>query len=63
LTSFIDALEIIELIEEQLAVSIIKTMLKGVSRNLIGNETTITEVVSRLKKEERCSRVPRVNSV
>jgi len=24
-------------------------MLKGVARNLIGNETTITEVISRLK--------------
>jgi len=52
LTSFIDALEIIESIKgenEQLAVSIIKTKLKGVARNLIGNETTITEVISRLK--------------
>jgi len=51
LTSFIDALQIIELIKgvhEQLAVSIIKTKLKGVDRNLIGNETTITELVSRL---------------
>jgi len=47
LTSFIDALEIIELIEKQLAVSIIKTKLKGVARNLIGNETTIAEVISR----------------
>jgi len=45
LTSFIDALEIIESIKgehEQLAVSIIKTKLKGVARNLIGKETTIT---------------------
>jgi len=47
-----DALEIIESIKgehEQLAVSIIKTNLKGVARNLIGNETTIAEVISRLK--------------
>jgi len=52
LTSFIDALQIIESKEsehEKLAVSIIKTMLKGVARNRIGNETTITEVISRLK--------------
>jgi len=52
LTSFMDALEIIESIKgehEQLAVSIIKTKLKGVARNLIGNKTTIAEVISRLK--------------
>jgi len=52
LTSFIGALEIIESIKgehEQLAVSIIKTKLKGVARNLIGNKTTINEVISRLK--------------
>jgi len=52
LTSFIDALEIIESIKgehEQLAVSLIKTKLKSVARNLIGNETTITEVISRSK--------------
>jgi len=52
LTSFIDALQIIESIKgehEELAVSIIKTKLKGVARNLIGNETTITEVISRLR--------------
>jgi len=52
LTSFIDALKITESIKgehEQLAVSIIKTKLKGVARNLIGNKTTITEVISRLK--------------
>jgi len=52
LTSFIDALEIIESIKgehEQLAVSIIKTKLKSVATNIIGNETTITEVISRLK--------------
>lgn len=52
LQSFIDALEILELItgeHEVLAVSIIKSRLKGAARNLIGNETTITEVISRLK--------------
>jgi len=52
LTSFVDALKILELIKgdhEQLAVSIIKTKLKGVARNLVGNETTITEVISRLR--------------
>jgi len=52
LTSFIDALQIIESIKgehEQLAVSIIKTKLKGVARNLIGNDTTITGVIFRLK--------------
>jgi len=46
LTSFIDALEIIESIKgehEQLAVSIIKTKLKGVAGNLIGNETTFPD--------------------
>jgi len=40
LTSFIDALQIIESIKgehEQLAVSTIKTKLKGVARNLIGS--------------------------
>jgi len=52
LTSFIDALQIIESIKgdhEQSPVSIIKSKLKGVARNLIGNETTITEVISKLK--------------
>jgi len=52
LTSFMNALEIIESIKgehEQLAVSIINKTLKGVARNLIGNETTIAEVISRLK--------------
>jgi len=52
LTSFIDALQILELIKgehEQLAVSIIKTKLKGVARNLIGNETSISEIISSLK--------------
>jgi len=52
LTSFIDTLQVIESIKgehEQLAVSIIKTKLKGVARNLIGNKTTINEVISRLK--------------
>lgn len=52
LTSFVDALEIVESIKgdhEQLAVSIIKTKLKGAARNLIGNETTISQVISRLK--------------
>jgi len=52
LTSFIDALQIIESIKgdhEQSPVSIIKTKLKGVAKNLIGNETTITEVISKLK--------------
>jgi len=50
--SIIDALQIIESIKgehKQLAVSIIKTKLKGVARNLIGNETTITKDISRLK--------------
>jgi len=46
LTSFIES---IKGEHEQLAVSIIKTKLKSVARNLIGNETTITEVISRSK--------------
>jgi len=40
LANFIDALQIIESIKgehEQLAVSMIKTKIKGVARNLIGN--------------------------
>ncbi|XP_039233227.1 myb-like protein P isoform X1 [Drosophila yakuba] len=52
LNSFIDALEILRLItgeHEELAVSIVKSRLKGVARNLVGNETTITEVISKLK--------------
>jgi len=52
LTSFIDALEILDLIKgehEELAISMIKSRLKGVARNLVGNEKTIPEVISRLK--------------
>jgi len=52
LTSFIGALQVIESIKrehEQLAVSIIKTKLKGVAKNLIANETTVTEVIFILK--------------
>jgi len=52
LTSFIGALQVKESIKrehEQLAVSIIKTKLKGVAKNLIANESTVTEVIFILK--------------
>ncbi|XP_060665628.1 uncharacterized protein LOC132797895 [Drosophila nasuta] len=52
LRSFIDALEIIKEIQgahELLAVSLIKTKLKGTARNLIGTENTIDQIIKRIK--------------
>lgn len=52
LQSFIDALQLLELIKETheaVAITLIKTKLKGTSRNLISNERTIEEVINRLK--------------
>lgn len=60
LQSVIDALQKLELIageHEQLAVSIIKSRLKGIARNLVGNETTITAVISRLKSNVKSETV------
>jgi len=52
LASFIDALERVDGLKgehESLAISIIKTKLKGYARDLIDNEKTIPEVISRLQ--------------
>jgi len=51
LTSFIDALNIVDTIKgehESLAVSVIKTKLKGHARNLISNEQTIAAIITQL---------------
>jgi len=52
LQSFIDAIELLELIKdthETVAVNLVKTKLKGASRNLITNETTLQQIIARLK--------------
>ncbi|XP_036321604.1 uncharacterized protein LOC118735764 [Rhagoletis pomonella] len=52
LPSFLDALDILEQIKENheaIAVSMIKTKLKGTARNFISNETTIQEIKRKLK--------------
>lgn len=52
LQSFIDALSILETIKEThetLAVNVIKTKLKGTARNLISSETTIQQIISKLR--------------
>lgn len=51
LRSFIDSLHLVESIKsthEAIAVSLIKTKLKGNARNLINNESTISEIISKL---------------
>lgn len=52
LQSFIDALNIVETIKdthETLAVNVVKTKLKGAARNLISSESTIQQIVNKLK--------------
>lgn len=53
LGSFVDSLKLVDLIKgshEAVAISLIKTKLKGNARNLINNENTITEIVTKLQK-------------
>lgn len=52
LQSFIDALTLVESIKdthESLAINLVKTKLKGTSRNLITTETTLSEIISKLR--------------
>jgi len=52
LQSFIDAISLLELIKdshEAVAVNLVKTKLKGTARNLITNETTLQQIISKLK--------------
>lgn len=52
LTSFIDALELVNSIKESheaIAVSLVKTKLKGSARNLISNEDSLTRIIDTLK--------------
>lgn len=52
LQSFLDALALVESMmetHEQVAVNLIKTKLKGTSRNLLSNETTIASIIATLK--------------
>lgn len=52
LQSFVDAIGIVDSIKEThevLAVNLVKTKLKGTARNLINSETTLAEIVSKLK--------------
>lgn len=52
LQSFIDALNILDMIKdnhEAVAVTLIKTKLKGASRHLITNQNTITDIIQKLK--------------
>lgn len=51
LRSFIDSLTLIDSINgshESTAIAIIKTKLKGTARNLINNETTISDIINKL---------------
>lgn len=52
LRSFIDSLSLLETIKgkhESLAVSLIKTKLKGNAKNLFSTETKINEIITKLK--------------
>lgn len=52
LRSFLDSLQLVDSIKdshEQIAVSLIKTKLKGSARNLISQESTILEIINKLK--------------
>lgn len=52
LRSFLDSIQLIDSLKdthEQVAVSLIKTKLKGTARNLINNESTISEIIDKLK--------------
>lgn len=51
LRTFLDSLQLIDSLKgthEQAAVSLIKTRLKGTARNLISNESSISEIISKL---------------
>lgn len=53
LRSFLDSLKLVEVIKgehETVAVSLIKTKLKGNARNLIDTETTISEIITKLNR-------------
>lgn len=52
LQSFLDALALVESIKEtheQVAINLIKTKLKGAARNLLSSETTINDIMTKLK--------------
>lgn len=52
LRTFLDSIQLVDSLKgthEQVAVSIIKTKLKGTARNLIDNESSIAEIVNKLK--------------
>lgn len=52
LRSFLDSLTLVDSIKEtheSIAISLIKTKLKGTARNLISNETTIRDIIAKLQ--------------
>lgn len=52
LASFLDAIGLVDSIKETheaVAVSLVKTKLKGTARNLINSETTLADIVAKLK--------------
>ena len=51
LRTVLDSLSLVDSIKsshESIAVSVIKTKLKGITRKLLGNETTIAEIINKL---------------
>lgn len=53
LTSFLDALNLVDSIKEShdtVAVSLVKTKLKGTARNLISNEISLSQIINTLKR-------------
>lgn len=56
LRTFLDSLQLVDTLKgthEQVAVSLIRTKLKGTARNLINNESSIDEIINKLKTSVR----------